>query len=122
MPIVLDPSVTLSWCFADECSPESEAILDRLRTERAVVSQHWPIEVANVLLVEERRNRLNPCQSAAFTQLLDALAIDIETQGGGLVSGSWLALGREHQLSAYDAAYLDLAIRRGCHWPLAISG
>lgn len=117
MPIVLDASVALSWCFADESSSESEAILDRLRSERAVVPQHWPVEVTNVLLVAERRNRLNPSQSAAFTQLLEALAIEIDLHTGARVSESWLSLGREYQLSAYDAAYLDLAIRRGM--PLA---
>ncbi len=73
--------------------------------------------MVNVLLVGERRQRLTQAQAAAFLNRLLALPIEIE---GAVGRDTWprvQALGRAHELSAYDAAYLDLAIRRGL--PLA---
>jgi predicted nucleic acid-binding protein len=71
----------------------------------------WPLEVANVLLVSERRQRLTQAQTTRFVELLQALPITVDRGQKGL--DSLLALGREHKLSAYDAAYLELATRLG---------
>lgn len=117
MNFVVDNSVVMSWCFEDEASPYTEAALDRLRETQAVVPVIWPFEVANVLLIAERRHRLTEAQSAHFAQLLQALPIQVEEGVVARVFGSVLAVGRAHGLSAYDAAYLELAARHGL--PLA---
>ena len=115
MAFVLDASVTMAWCFEDEVTPYSEEILDSLEGDSAVVPILWRLEVANVLLVGERRQRLTQAQSARFTELLTALPIETAQEQDAFTS--LLALGREHKLSAYDASYLGLASRLGL--PLA---
>ncbi|MDQ7840642.1 MAG: type II toxin-antitoxin system VapC family toxin [bacterium] len=117
MEFVLDTSVTMSWCFEDEATPYTEATLDRLQGATAVVPSIWPLEVANVLLSAERRGRLTEAQSTRFIELLGALPIVMEQPSVDRVLGAVLLLGRQHALSAYDAAYLELAARHGL--PLA---
>lgn len=115
MPFVVDASVTLAWCFEDEETPETEQILDLLTEETAVVPGLWELEVANVLLLGERRGRLTEAQSARFMALLQQLPILVDAASTDMASV--LAVGRRHGLTAYDAAYLLLAQREGL--PLA---
>lgn len=115
MPFVLDASTTLAWCFEDEATPETEAVLDRLTDDTAVVPALWELEISNVLLVGERRGRLTEAQSARFVTLLSSLPITLDLAGPDL--NAVLAAGRRHGLSAYDATYLVLAEREGI--PLA---
>jgi predicted nucleic acid-binding protein len=110
---VVDNSVVMAWCFEDETSPYTERVLDQLRGTQALVPAIWPLEVANVLLIAERRDRLNEAQTAHFAQLLQALPIMVEEADLGRTLGPVLAIGRAHRLSAYDAAYLELAARQG---------
>ncbi len=117
MAFVLDASVTMAWCFEDEVTPYSEEVLDSLSETTAIVPTLWWLEVANVLLVGERRQRLTQAQSARFTELLTALPIETAQEQDAFAP--LLALGREHKLSAYDASYLSLASRLGL--PLATS-
>ena len=117
MPFVVDASLTLAWCFEDEAGPVADRALQRLERDRAYVPAIWVPEVANVLLVSERRGRLTEAQSARFTSLLADLAIEVEAVDAGRCWGTVLALARRHALSAYDASYLELASRRGL--PLA---
>jgi predicted nucleic acid-binding protein len=108
---VLDTSLTMAWCFEDEATGETESVLDRLRHDRAVVPALWPLEVANVVLVAERRGRLSEAQAHRFVELLGQLPIDVDqtpTDLSGVV-----AAGRRHGLSSYDASYLVLAERLG---------
>lgn len=70
MAFVLDASVTMAWCFADEVNPYSETVLDRLRQTDARVPAIWPFEVVNVLLMAERCRRLSEAQSNRFVQVL----------------------------------------------------
>src|SRR5215475_12711587 len=111
MPFVVDASVALAWCFEDEATPHTEAILDRLIDDTAIVPALWELEVSNVLLVAERRGRLTEAQSARFVALLGQLPIHIDS--ASVEMGGVLAAGRRHTLSAYDAAYLVLAEREG---------
>ncbi|HEY5230790.1 MAG TPA: type II toxin-antitoxin system VapC family toxin, partial [Galbitalea sp.] len=60
---VIDTSLAMAWCFEDEATPPTEAVLDRLREDQAVVPAIWPLEIANVLLVAERRGRLTEAQA-----------------------------------------------------------
>jgi predicted nucleic acid-binding protein len=110
---VVDNSVVMAWCFEDEASTYSEGVLDRLRETQAVVPAIWPLEVANVLLIAERRDRLNEAQSARFAELVQGLPILVEEADIKRILGPVLAVGRAHRLSAYDAAYLELAARQG---------
>lgn len=110
---VVDNSVVMAWCFEDEASAYTEGVLDRLRETQALVPAIWPLEVANVLLIAERRDRLNEAQTTHFAQLLHLLPILVEEADVARILGSVLAVGRAHSLSAYDAAYLELAARQG---------
>lgn len=114
---VLDCSIAMAWCFADEADAVADAVLDRLSEDVAVAPSIWPLEVANVLLVAERRGRINSADAARFLDLLSALPITIDETTRERAWGPIAGLGREHGLSSYDAAYLELAMREGV--PLA---
>ncbi len=114
---VVDNSVVMAWCFEDEASTYTEGVLDRLQETQALVPAIWPLEVANVLLIAERHDRLKEAQSAHFAQLLQELPILIEEADVARILSAVLAVARAHRLSAYDAAYLELAARQGL--PLA---
>jgi len=109
---VLDCSVTMAWFFAGEATPETDGILDRLNQGgRAVVAQHWWLEVGNTLLMGERRKRCTPADAAHFLGILGALAIDTDPETAAHSTATTLALARAHGLTLYDAAYLELAMR-----------
>lgn len=108
---VLDVSVTMAWCFQDEASSATWAILDRLQDEGAVVPALWPFEVANVLLIAERRKRTTAAQAGAFIEQLLRLPVRIEEQTMPRILHETYGLGRSSALTAYDASYLELAIR-----------
>ena len=110
---VIDNSVVMTWCFKDEINQYADAILDRLEVSTAVVPPIWPLEVGNVLLVAERKKRLSKADSTRFIVLLTGLPIIIEQEPPERMMKDILALAREHQLSTYDASYLDLAMRKG---------
>ena len=110
---VIDNSVVMTWCFKDEKSRYTDAILDRLELPTAVVPSIWPLEVGNVLLVAERKKRLSEADSTRFIALLFELPIMIEQEPPERMMREILALAREHQISTYDASYLDLAMRKG---------
>lgn len=112
---VLDCSVGMAWCFEDEADRYADGVLDRLVDESALVPPLWPLEIANVLVVAERRRRLRRSDSARFLELVGALPIAVDTATPN--PSHLLAVAREHSLSAYDAAYLALAMREGI--PLA---
>ena len=110
---VLDCSVTMAWCFEDEVDAYTDAVLDALPGGEALVPCLWPLEVANVLVVGERKKRLTPAQSKRFVELLQSLPVVVEPDSGHRPIGEILVLARELSLSAYDASYLDLAARSG---------
>lgn len=110
---VIDTSVVLSWCFQDETNPLADFILDSLVKDTAFVPAIWPLEIGNVLLVAERRQRLNEAGTARFLSLLSDLPIVVEQEPPERMFKEILALAREHRLSSYDASYLDLALRKG---------
>lgn len=116
-PFVLDASVAMSWCFEDEADARGDAVLRRLAASRASVPGIWPLEIANVLLAAERRGRIRAAESARFLALLEALPIEVDAHTAARATREILLLGREHGLSSYDAAYLELAARSGL--PLA---
>jgi predicted nucleic acid-binding protein len=108
---VVDASVTMAWCFEDESTPFTEAVLGRLSNAGALVTSIWPYEVANVLLGAERRGRVTQSQAMRFVELLRALPINVDPDGTAHAWAEVTALGRAHGLTAYDASYLELAAR-----------
>lgn len=114
---VLDCSVTMAWCFDDEATDYTNGIRDSLADVRALVSSLWPVEVANATIVGERRKRLDEARSSRFLSLLKSLPIVIDGETAARAWADTMHLARAHNLSAYDATYLELAIRRGL--PLA---
>jgi predicted nucleic acid-binding protein len=114
---VLDASVVLSWCFDDETSPYTDALLDLLAEGEAFVPSIWPLEIVNVLVNAERAGRLVHADALKFLRLIASLPITVIPESPARVFSEVLALAREEGLSSYDAAYLDLALREGL--PLA---
>jgi predicted nucleic acid-binding protein len=114
---VLDGSVTVAWFFEDEADAYAEAVEDALASAAAVVPALWPLEVANALLVGERRRRTTEAKVTQFLPLLKALPITTDDETAARAWQESLYLARAHNLSVYDAAYLELALRRGL--PLA---
>jgi predicted nucleic acid-binding protein len=115
---VLDGSLTMAWCFEDEASPESDEIQDWLTAgARAYVPTLWHLEIANVLWVCERRKRIREADSVRFLAVLQVLNITTDHQTEQHAGQAILGLARQHGLSVYDAAYLELAMRLGL--PLA---
>jgi predicted nucleic acid-binding protein len=108
---VLDASITGAWLFAEE---RTEAVLTLFRDlddGPVVVPALWHTETVNLLLTAERRGRITAETGTALLDLLGGL--DIETDDDpSRAAGPILGLARRHGLTAYDATYLDLALRR----------
>jgi predicted nucleic acid-binding protein len=116
--LVLDASVAVAWCFSDEGTAFTEAILDLLADGgEAVAPAIWPFEVANAVLMGERRKRITPAQATAVLQRIGDLPVTLDPVRIDRAFGSTLLLARNEQLTEYDAAYIELALREGL--PLA---
>ena len=108
MPFVLDSSVTATWCFPDEEHRAAEAAFDRLGGDEAFVPALWWFEIRSILVVNERRGRIDGADTASFLTDLERLSIRIDRDPH---SDTVLSLSRKHKLTGYDAAYLELARR-----------
>lgn len=108
--------MTLTWAFPDEANDYARQVIRRLQDEAAIVPRVWSFEAANVLIVGERRGRLSRGLILEFLELLKRLAIAIHEADAPSLD-QLLAIGWASGTSAYDAAYLELASRRGL--PLA---
>ncbi len=115
--IVIDASVALAWCFPDEASEYAEAVLVTLDERTVMVPAIWSVEITNALVIGERRKRIRQPEMRRFGELLKALNIFEDRQPFADMLSNVLPLAREHKLSAYDAAYLDVAVRHAT--PLA---
>jgi predicted nucleic acid-binding protein len=115
---ILDASVALSFIFEDESSPYAEEVIEALKTGSAVVPLAWPLEVDNALLAAIRRRRIQEADAFRYLTVLDTLPLEVDLEVARDALGQRiLGLGLTHALSAYDASYLELAMRRGL--PLA---
>ncbi len=113
MSFVIDNSIALAWCFEDEQTVGIMALLDRVAEVGAIAPQLWPIEALNGLLTAERRGRIDREMRQRLVGLLKDLPIKIDDE---TASRSWTAtakLAEHHGLTAYDATYLELAMRHG---------
>jgi predicted nucleic acid-binding protein len=110
--IVVDVSVAMTWCYTDEHSDYADSVLDALENSQIVPSL-WAVEIANALIVGERRRRLTAADIAHFLDLLDGLAIETDLETASRAMGVTRASARTHNLSAYDATYLEISHARG---------
>jgi predicted nucleic acid-binding protein len=111
--VVLDASAALSWCFEDETSENANRVLARVGSgEAVVVTAFWWYEILNVLIGAERRRRITVSASTQFLTRLRRMNIVAEsTPDDGAIARAQ-SFARKHSLTAYDAAYLELALRR----------
>lgn len=112
-PFVADASITLAWFVLDEATPYTASLRARLRTTTAVVPAIWAYEVINALTLARRRNRMTDAELEHALRLVDQLPIEIEAVAVGRVSGAVASLAAREHLTVYDAAYLEVAMRRG---------
>lgn len=119
MIFVVDNSVALAWCFEDEQTPPIMALLDLVTEDGATAPQLWPIEACNGLLTAERRGRIGGEVRQRLARFLAALPISIDNETASRLWTATAQLAERHNLTAYDAAYLELALRLGL--PLATS-
>jgi predicted nucleic acid-binding protein len=115
--IVVDASVALAWCFPDEASEYADGVLVALEGRTVIVPAVWALEISNAMLVAERRKRVKQQDVRRCVELLGGLTIIEHSQTVADTVSHVLPLARAHHLSAYDAAYLDVAIRQAA--PLA---
>ncbi len=117
MSIALDTSATIAWVYAGETSRPVRAVFDQVMESGAWVPGLWRLEIANVLEMGVRRGR----HDAAFREMtladLALLSIQVDPHTNDRAWGATIRLAERHRLTVYDAAYLELALRRGL--PLA---
>ena len=116
--LVLDASVAVAWCFEEESTRFTEGILDSVIGGAEVLTPAiWPFEVANALLVAERHKRVTMAQATALLQRISKLPVLVEAISPNRAFEQILQVARQYQLTEYDAAYVDLALREAL--PLA---
>ena len=113
MSLVVDSSVTLAWVYSDESSPAVSNVLDLVSSHGAWAPSLWRLEVANILEMGVRRGRHGAAFRDATLADLSLLPISIDLETEKQAWGATLRLAERHRLTLYDAAYLELAQRRG---------
>jgi predicted nucleic acid-binding protein len=111
MRLVADISVVLAWFFDETHTPRALTVLHRVEHAGLLVPPLWWCELENGILMGERRGRKTPADSAAFLKLVRALPIQTDDVPRHRVSDDILDIGRRFQLTAFDATYLELAVR-----------
>jgi predicted nucleic acid-binding protein len=111
--LVVDASVAGGWFIGDESSSYTEAALAVVADNGALVPGIWPFEIANMLAVAERRERATAEDVSEALRLLSALPVAIDSPHAMSALPRLSRLARDHGLTAYDASYLDLALRTG---------
>jgi predicted nucleic acid-binding protein len=115
--LVLDSSATLAWFYADETTPGMRRVFELLVKSSAWVPSLWRLEVANILEMGIRRGRHDIAFRQATLADLSLLPINLDPETDSQAWDATLKLAHRHRLTLYDAAYLELAQRRGL--PLA---
>jgi predicted nucleic acid-binding protein len=110
--LVIDASMTVAWLFSDERSEVPQIVLRRVAVEGALVPSLWRLEIANVLRNAVRRKRCTAGYATKCLQRLGRLHIIVDPETDAQAWGRTRQLSMEHDLSVYDAAYLELAVRR----------
>lgn len=110
--LVLDSSLALSWFFDDEASAETDRLLGRVRDEGAIVPALWRLELGNVLLQAERRGRISFDSIEERLDLIGRMPISVDPETNARAWRDTIDIARTERLTTYDAAYLELALRR----------
>ena len=111
---ILDAAVALCWYFEDQTAAYTEAIFECLaKGDQALVPSLWPLEMVNALVVAWRQKIITSEQLESFVTDLKDLPFEVDSQGSERIYSSVLRMSCQHQLSSYDAAYLDLAVYEG---------
>lgn len=116
MSFVLDNSVTMRWFFEDGTAPAlayADKVLAIIGDRSAIVPLTWGLEVANVLTRAEAKGSVKPERVSSFVEMLKGMDIEVDHATFEHALSDTLELARTYKLSAYDASYLELAIRRG---------
>jgi predicted nucleic acid-binding protein len=114
---VIDSSIVAAWYFDDESDGYADAVAASLASAIAVVPSIFHLEIANILIIGERRKRGTEAKAAAFLSRLSALPFHVDGQTTNRAWSDTMALARAHGLTSYDAAYLELCLRESL--PLA---
>ena len=109
---VVDASVVAPYLLADEAGDQSDRVLNLLTEGGAIVPQHWRLELANVGLQAVRRQRITAAEFEEGLKLLAEFQIAVDPDTDRHAWRRTVSLAKLHQLTSYDAAYLDLAMRR----------
>jgi predicted nucleic acid-binding protein len=109
---VVDSSVALSWCFEDERTPATKALLERVGESGAVAPQLWPAEVLNGLMTAERRQRIDASRRRQLADFLRDLPITLDPETTIHLWGATQGLAERFRLTVYGAIYLEMAQRR----------
>ena len=117
MSMVLDSSVALAWVHADEITEPIHHVFNLVSENGAWVPGLWKLEVANILEMGVRRRRHDAAFRNSTLADLSLLPITVDAETDRQAWGATLQLSERHRLTLYDAAYLELALRRGL--PLA---
>ena len=116
MSFVLDNSVSMRWFFGDGKPQElayAGKVLDAMKKTSAIVPVTWGLEVANVIAKAEAKALVTEARSGAFLEMLEGVDIEVDTATSAHALSDTLQLARRYKLSAYDASYLELALRQG---------
>jgi predicted nucleic acid-binding protein len=116
MSFVLDNSVAMRWFFGDGKPQEltyARRVLDAMKTASAIVPVTWALEAANVIARAEARGLVTEARSEAFLGLLQGMDVEADDATFAQALSHTLQLARRYNLSAYDASYLELSMRRG---------
>lgn len=109
--------MAIPWVLTDQATMESKELLRQAPRADIFVPTLWHTELTNVLLVAERRKSIRDSEIVHFFTLLESFNIITDDETHLRARHDTRALAREHKLSAYDATYLELAMRLGL--PLA---
>jgi predicted nucleic acid-binding protein len=115
--MVVDSSAALAWVYSDETTEAIAEVFSRLAERGAWVPALWRLEVANVLEMGVRRGRHSRDFRDATLADLSQLKISVDPETDQHAWGATKLLAERYRLTPYDAAYLELAQRRGL--PLA---
>ena len=109
--LVIDSSIAAAWCFPDEETPYTNAVLQIVAAPtEAAAPRLWAYEIRNSVLMGVRRKRISHTHAADFMDTLNSLPVRLSDP---LSYDEVFALANRHSLTVYDAAYLDLALRQG---------
>jgi predicted nucleic acid-binding protein len=111
--IVVDASVVVAWCFNDDASGVADETLRRLGDAERWMPSLLPIELANTLALAEKKKRATRQEIRVFFEDFESVGIEVDPEASAHAFHEIYGLCREYELTAYDAVYLELALRKG---------